>query len=269
VLVVLAATGIAVATHRSSGAPAAVPAAHEQAAGPTAAELRASHAAQHAAISRLVGSGHPVFCGGGDRPLVALTFDDGPGPYTRHTLRVLREHGARGTFFLVAREVLGWPALEDVPRLEAAQGAVGDHTYDHTSLPGDTADELDHEIGDALTVIQAATGGRTVRLFRPPFGAHDAASDAKVRGLGMLEVLWSVDTADSRGATADQILATVEHDARAGSIVLLHENRGTTRAVLPGILDALHRKGLRAVTVPELLAADPPSATQLRTGSCG
>jgi peptidoglycan/xylan/chitin deacetylase (PgdA/CDA1 family) len=227
-----------------------------------------SAAAQRSAIDRLVAAGHPVFCGGGAKPLVALTFDDGPGPYTRHTLQVLHQHGVRATFFLVAKEVVGWPSLKDVPAEEAERGAVGDHTYDHVSLEGLTADELTHEVSDARRVIEAATGGRPVRLFRPPFGAHDAPSDAEVHSQGMLEVLWSVDSADSRGATADQILATVEHDARPGSIVLLHENRGTTRKALPAILDALHRKGLRPVTVPELLAADPPTAQQLRSGSC-
>jgi peptidoglycan/xylan/chitin deacetylase (PgdA/CDA1 family) len=270
VVLVAATAGAVVATHHGDPASAEAGA---RGLGTTPAVVSAavhvSHEAQHAAIARLVASGRPVYCGGGTKPLVALTFDDGPGPYTRHTLRVLRAHHAKGTFFLVAREVLGWPALKDVPAKEAAQGAVGDHTYDHSSLPGMTADELTHQIGDAKTVIEAATGGRTVRLFRPPFGAHDAASDAKVHDLGMLEVLWSVDTADSRGATADEIRATVDRDVRPGSIVLLHENRGTTRQALPDILDTLARKGLRAVTVPELLALDPPSPQQLQSGSCG
>jgi peptidoglycan-N-acetylglucosamine deacetylase len=271
-VVALAIGGVAVATHRSNGAvptraaagrpPASSPAA------PTAAQLLAAHNAQHRAIARLIAAGHPVYCGGGNEPLVALTFDDGPGPYTRHTLQVLHQHGVQATFFLVAREVVGWPDLKDVPAREAAQGAVGDHTFDHVSLPGLSADDLSHEMGDALTVIQAADGDHRVRLFRPPYGAHDAAVDAKARSLRLLEVLWSVDTADSRGATADQILATVHRDVKAGSIVLLHENRGTTRKALPAILDDLASRGLRAVTVPELLAQDPPSAKQLAGGSC-
>ena len=266
--------GGAIAAHHGDGARAASEdgAQHNRHKAPAAAALtrqvHVSNEAQHAAIARLIRAGHPVYCGGGTKPLVALTFDDGPGPYTRHTLQVLKQHGAVGTFFLVAKEVVGWPDLKDVPAKEAAQGAVGDHTYDHVSLPGATADELTHEVGDAESVISAATGGREVRLFRPPFGAHDAALDAKVRELGMLEVLWSVDSADSRGATADEILATVEHDARPGSIILLHENRGTTRNALPRLLDALHRQGLQTVTVPELLALDPPTPHQLATGSC-
>jgi peptidoglycan/xylan/chitin deacetylase (PgdA/CDA1 family) len=226
-----------------------------------------NHNAEQAALARLIPYGSPVFCGGGTKPLVALTFDDGPGPNTRHTLKVLRRHGARGTFFVVAREVTGWPGLADVPRKEAAQGAVGNHTYDHVSLPGLSADQLQHEVGDALTLIGAAAG-RSVRLFRPPYGAHDPAVDAKVRSLGMLEVLWSVESGDSSGATADQIVDAIRRNARAGSIVLLHENRGTTRNALPRVLDVLREKGLSAVTVPELLSQDPPSVRQLRTGSC-
>ncbi len=268
-LLTVAVAGVAIATHHGDGAGAAPgtrPVAAENR--PNLPAFRVPAAAQRAAIDRLVGAGRPVFCGGDAKPLVALTFDDGPGPYTRHTLQVLHEHGVRATFFLVAKEVVGWPSLKDVPAKEAERGAVGDHTYDHVSLEGLTADDLHHEVADARRVIEAATGGRRVRLFRPPFGAHDAASDADVRSEGMLEVLWSVDSADSRGATPDQILGTVQRDARPGSIVLLHENRGTTRKALPGILDALRRKGLRPVTVPELLAADPPTSRQLRSGSC-
>jgi len=262
-------TGIAIASHgRNGGDPARAAGTHQEATGADALkEFHVSHEAQHAAIARLIRLGHPVYCGGGTKPLVALTFDDGPGPYTRHTLQLLHRSGAKGTFFLVARVVLGWPDLVDVPKREAAQGAVGDHTYTHSSLPGMSPDSLHHEISDALDVVQAATG-TTVRLFRPPFGAHDAASDEMVHELGMLQVLWNVDSEDSQGATADQILATIRAQVRPGSIVLLHENRGTTRKALPAILQTLKARGLRAVTVPELLAADPPSPEQLRTGSC-
>jgi len=274
-ILAVAMVGGAIAAHYNDGARAASTAgSHHRAskdAPGAAAAARPMHVpqlAQQSAIARLIAAGHPVYCGGGAKPLVALTFDDGPGPYTRHTLQVLHQHGAVGTFFLVAKEVVGWPALKDVPAEEAAQGAVGDHTYDHVSLPGASAGELQHEVGDAQSVISAATGGRAIRLFRPPYGAHDAALDAEVRSLGMLEILWSVDSGDSRGATADQVLSTVEHDVRPGSIVLLHENRGTTRNALPRLLDDLHRKGFRMVTVPELLALDPPTPQQLAAGSC-
>lgn len=270
-LVALSVTAVALVTRGSGGAPAQPAAANEAGhhgrQGVPANPVAATRAQQRAAVERLAAAGSPVYCGGGTKPLVALTFDDGPGPYTRHTLSVLRDHHARATFFLVAKEVVGWPNLGDVPHKEAVQGAVGDHSFDHTSLPGTTPDDLDHQVVDALTVIEAATKS-PVRLFRPPYGAHDAAVDDEVRGRGMLQVLWSVDSLDSRGATADDIVATLREDLRPGSIVLLHENRGTTRNALPRILGLLRQRHLRAVTVPELLAADPPSPEQLRSGSC-
>jgi peptidoglycan/xylan/chitin deacetylase (PgdA/CDA1 family) len=267
-LVAIVVTGVALVSRGSDGAPSTSAAAGESKhLGGPANPLAASPAEQRAAVDRIGGVGRPVLCGGGSKPLVALTFDDGPGPYTRYTLRVLREHHARATFFLVAKEVLGWPGLADIPRTEAVHDAVGNHTFDHSSLPGLTADELDHQLGDAQTVIEAAAK-RDVRLFRPPYGARDAAVDAEVGSLGMLQVLWSVDTVDSRGATAGDIVATIRSDVRPGSIVLLHENRGTTRNALPRILDVLRERHLRAVTVPELLAADPPSPAQLSSGSC-
>jgi peptidoglycan/xylan/chitin deacetylase (PgdA/CDA1 family) len=192
----------------------------------------------------------------------------GPLKFAGHQVcHVLRAHRVRATFFLVGKEVTGWPALVDVPRETARRNAIGDHTYDHVSVAGASPETLDREIGDAQGTIRSSAGV-PVRLFRPPFGLHDAASDAAVRARGMLEVLWNVDSGDSRGATAAQILDAVRTHAAHGSIILLHENRGTTQAALPRILDVLRNRGLRPVTVPELLANDPPRPEQLRTASC-
>jgi peptidoglycan/xylan/chitin deacetylase (PgdA/CDA1 family) len=219
-------------------------------------------------LQRLISYGYPVRCGGGRRNLVALTFDDGPGPYTHQVVDILKRAGARATFFIVAKEIENWPKLGDEPRLEASVAAIGDHTYDHIDLLGATQAVLTHEISDSQRLI-ADHAGVPVRLFRPPYGHHDAAVDREVRGLGMLQVLWSADSRDGiAGETAGQVLAAVKQGLRPGAIVLMHENRGTTLAVLPRILQAVRQRGLRPVTVPELLAADPPSLSRLRSGSC-
>lgn len=221
-----------------------------------------------ATLTRLIASGHPVLCGGGTKPLVALTFDDGPGPYTRKVVRILRAQGARATFFIVARELVDWPDLGHEPVEEARIGAIGDHTYDHVDLPGVPAAQLQHEVVDAKALIEERAG-TDVRLFRPPYGHHDAAVDHAVRAAGMLEVLWSIDSGDGLdGVTGRAVLDTVVGQVRPGAIVLMHENRGTTLHVLPKILLAIRRKGLHTVSVPELLAADPPTDAQLTSGSC-
>ncbi len=82
-------------------------------------------------------------------------------------------------------------------------------------------------------------------------------------------MLWSVDSADSRGANFAQIERNVIGGLRAGAIILMHENHGQTVRALLSIFAALHRDHLRAVSVPRLLADDPPSAAQLRAGGAG
>jgi peptidoglycan/xylan/chitin deacetylase (PgdA/CDA1 family) len=223
--------------------------------------------AQQQELDRLMSLGYPIRCGGGNQRLVALTFDDGPGPYTAKTLRLLRKGGARATFFIVGRELVDWPNLAHMPRHELKAGALGDHTWDHPSLPGLSQDQLDEEIGRTQQAVARASGA-PVKLFRPPYGATDAAVDRTVRSLGMVEVLWTVDSGDSVATSWHQVLADVMEGLKPGAIILMHENRGTTLNALPTIIHRIAQRGYRMVSVPELLAADPPSEDQLRNGTC-
>jgi peptidoglycan/xylan/chitin deacetylase (PgdA/CDA1 family) len=226
---------------------------------PTAAE-------QEAALHRFRAVGLPIWCGGGRRGrYVALTFDDGPGPYTPIALNRLRAVGARATFFLVGRKLAGGERL--VAR-EHAQGAVGDHAWTHDYLPGMAAQEAAGEVERTQRAIRRA-GGSSVRLWRPPFAASTPALDRRARELGLLKILWSVDSRDALGDEHAAIARNVIRGLRPGSIVLLHENRGQTLRALRRILPALRRLRVQAVTVPELLVLDPPSVEQLRRRARG
>jgi peptidoglycan/xylan/chitin deacetylase (PgdA/CDA1 family) len=217
-------------------------------------------------LERIAALGEPVYCGAGRQPLVALTFDDGPGPYTQETIDLLRSRGMTATFFTVGK-LYADPRFQGLLREEARLGAVGDHTWDHVSVDGMTPSELDAEIGHTRRVA-SSEAGEPVFLFRPPLGQHDAAADAYLRSHGMIDVLWSVDSEDSQGANAFQIFRNVRDHLSPGDIVLLHENRGTTQAALPRILELVRRRGLQTVTVPQLLTMDPPSTGQLRSHTC-
>lgn len=219
-----------------------------------------------AALDRFAGLGYPVRCGGGTERVVALTFDDGPGPYTEQTLDQLEAGGVRATFFLNGIK------LEDrflhLPSREAAMGAVGNHTWNHVDATGLSSEGMVAEIDETSRALGEATG-TAVRLFRPPFGAYDDEVQAHVRALGMVTVLWSVDSGDAAADVTGSVeMATLRDEIRPGSIILLHENRGSTQHVLPNLLRLLARRDLRPVTVPELLAIDPPSVDQLRSGTC-
>jgi peptidoglycan-N-acetylglucosamine deacetylase len=216
-------------------------------------------------VRRLARLGKPVYCGGRHRPYVALTFDDGPGPSTAAAVRELLRRRVPATFFLVGQNVARYRSL--LP-LEAQAGAIGDHTFHHVQLTALALTDAGREIDDAARAITAATHA-PVRLMRPPSGARTPPVDAVVRAEGMLQVLWDVDVQDIEGADTAAVVGAVRRHARPGSIVLMHENEGQTLAALPQVLDALARKHLRPVTVPELIAADPPSPAQLEAGPTG
>lgn len=212
--------------------------------------------------------GLPLYCGAAHGRDVALTFDDGPGPSTAAALALLRRFGERATFFLVGRNLADWPGL---PRAELGLGALGDHTWSHPFLTRLAPRALDWQIAHTKAAIERATGS-TVRLFRPPYGFHDRAVDREAGRLGMLEVLWSLDSGDSYpppGASARQMVKTVARRLRPGAIVLMHENRAQTMQALAPILRLLRARGLRSVSVPQLLEHDPPGLAQLRAGIGG
>jgi peptidoglycan/xylan/chitin deacetylase (PgdA/CDA1 family) len=260
--------------HRATSAPRASAADHGRG-GPDrgddpkdggSAQRTALGSAQRTTLDRLVRLGEPIYCGGGTEPLVALTFDDGPGILSPLALKQLERHDAPATFFLVGK-LIGEPQFHGTVRDEARIGVIGDHTWDHTIMTKGSPREYMDQIARTRAAAQRASG-QSVRLFRPPFGAHDAALDRWLRSRGMLEVIWSIDSGDSQGASADKIYRTVKANLSPGDIILLHDNRGTTEGALPRILDLLDARGLTPVTVPELLTQDPPSTSQVRHHTC-
>jgi len=216
-------------------------------------------------LDALVAAGKPVYCGAGRQRLVALTFDDGPGPYTKFAIDELGRAHARVTWFLVGRNLQ--PNAARLPQ-EQALGELADHTWTHPALTGLSADAATSEIQRTRDAV-AAAAGRPTRLFRPPYGLRNSGIDDTVRRLGLIDVIWSVDSLDSAGADKHGIARAVIGNLHPGAIVLMHENRGQTIQALHKILPALRRKHLEAVPVSELLQRDPPSRAQLDRGRNG
>ncbi len=225
-----------------------------------------------AEVHRLIALGKPIYCAAPRGDEVALTFDDGPGPYTRLMIDKLRKHGLRATFFVVGRNIplVSTAGGSSIVREERTIGAVGDHTFTHPLLTALSPSQAEGEIVRTQRALARASGG-PVFLFRPPYGAHDARIDAIARAHGLLQILWTVDSRDSLGASYAQIERNVISGLRPGAIVLMHENHGQTVRAMLSVFAALQRRHLRAVSVPQLLRDDPPSLAQVRAGgsACG
>jgi peptidoglycan/xylan/chitin deacetylase (PgdA/CDA1 family) len=227
--------------------------------------LPAEESAETPELRKLVAMGKPIYCAAPRGNEVALTFDDGPGTYTKLAIAKLRKHRLKATFFIVGRNIALQPSSI---RRERSLGAVGDHTFTHPLLTALSPALAESEIVRTQHAVEGASGG-PVFLFRPPYGAHDATIDSIARAHGLLEILWTVDSRDSLGASYAQIEQNVAKGMRPGAIILMHENHGQTIRAMLGIFAALQRRHMRAVSVPRLLSDDPPSANQVRAGGRG
>jgi peptidoglycan/xylan/chitin deacetylase (PgdA/CDA1 family) len=167
-------------------------------------------------------------CEGG---AVGLTFDDGPGPNTPAVLDALRAAQLRATFFLVGYNASTYPDM--VRRIVDEGHAIGNHTFSHVDLTTMTSSEIEREIQMNADLIQSIIGVRP-RFVRPPFGATNKRVRAKIAELGLIEVLWTVDSKDWNGADTATILNQVTR-VQPGGIVLMHDRMPTTLAAIPSI----------------------------------
>lgn len=186
---------------------------------------------------------------------VALTFDDGPNPdYTAAISRVLREAGARATFFLVGERAKRYPSL--VEQLLADGHELANHSMTHAEFVRLPYSQLAAEI-EPPHQLRDLRGAPVLkhRLFRPPKGVLNARVLYYCVRHGHRIVLWSVDPKDFRATSAEQILAFFDgRPLDTGDIVLLHDKTDAMLSALPRLLDRIQRQGLTPVTVSELLA---------------
>ena len=182
--------------------------------------------------------------------VIALTFDDGPGPYTAHLLDVLDQYGAKATFFLIGSKV---SSQANVVRSIHARGhQLGNHSWSHPELPKLPVDQIAGEIDRTNDAIKQATGV-TPTVMRPPYGAVNSAVLEQLRLRGMSSILWSVDTRDWADRNSEIVCSRAVAGAHPGAIILMHDIHQTSVGAVPCILSALKQQGYSFVTVQGLL----------------
>ena len=205
-----------------------------------------------------------------DRPLVALTFDDGPMPaYTPEYLDMLREKRVRATFNLVGRSALAHPDL--VRREIADRHQVENHSWSHRDLSTASPTEAIAEVHRGTDALESLTG-RAPRYFRPPLGNISGATLAAVASAQQDVLLWSVQLREAAldvDANVAHVLARVE----PGSILLAHDashhtiDRRVGLRALPVIIERLRDRGFEFVTVDELVQSGTPIGPPQQAGT--
>lgn len=196
-------------------------------------------------------------------PWIALTFDDGPHPQdTPPLLDLLDRYGAKATFFVVGKSARDHPEL--IERIAGAGHALGNHTWDHLSMPSLTGRFRRRQLAWTEEVL----GPRSSGLFRPPYGEQSLGSRLDAARMGLQVVCWDVIAEDWRDDPPEVMLARIYRRLRRGSIVLFHDtlyttveeryrDRGPTLATVEKLLQDLGDR-YRFVTVPELMKRGRP-----------
>lgn len=181
-----------------------------------------------------------------DKPMIALTFDDGPSKYTPEILKVLKENNSAATFFVVGSQV---EMFGDILSQMAEEGnEIGNHTYNHKDLETVTDEELYKQIKGTDDLIYNASG-YTPTIMRPPYGSSDEELNKKII---KPVIKWSVDTLDWKNRDTETIVNTILENVKDGDIVLMHDLYESTAEAAKIVIPKLTEKGYQLVTVSEL-----------------
>ncbi|MFR5601976.1 MAG: polysaccharide deacetylase family protein [Lachnospiraceae bacterium] len=182
-----------------------------------------------------------------DRPMIALTFDDGPRPEVGNRIMdCLAQYGGKATFFVVGSRVPGNEA--ELQRMIAEGHEIGNHSQDHKYFNKLNAQQIRAQVDGCAAAVQAAAGVAPM-MVRLPGGNKNATVLAEVTEP---IVLWTIDTLDWKTQNAQKTIDAVVGKAKDGDIVLMHELYSASGDAAVQIIPKLVEQGFQLVTVSEM-----------------
>lgn len=183
------------------------------------------------------------------KPMIALTFDDGPAKATSRILDSLEANGARATFYMVGNRMNSYQST--VQRMQALGCELGSHSWDHTYLTRLSASGIHTNLNRFDSNLQAITGVRSVTM-RPPGGFINGSVREALASYGQPAIMWSIDTMDWKTQNAKSTINTVLSKVQDGDIVLMHDLYGATASAAESLIPELIKRGYQLVTISEL-----------------
>ncbi len=183
---------------------------------------------------------------------IAITFDDGPDLNTLKILDLLSKYNVRGTFFCIGKQIEKHPEI--LKKIIKNNHIIGNHTFSHDKLIDIYGTErFIKEIEAADTIIEKITGKKTM-LFRPPYGITNPNIAKAVKKSGHFVIGWNKRSYDTTIPSERMILKRITKDLKSGDIILLHDTKKITVAVLEQLLLFLQSNNFTTVTIDELFS---------------
>src|SRR5216110_691904 len=190
-------------------------------------------------------------------PHIAMTFDDGPSPtLTPKLLDLLATRHIKVTFFVIGENVAEHPEI--VARAAREGHEIGNHSWSHPNFGKMSDDNVRSQLRRTDDAIRSAMGIRPT-LLRPPYGSITAREKRWIHDeFGYRIILWDVDPYDWKRPGPAVVRNRIFKETRPGSIVLSHDIHPRTIEAMPSTFDELQAKGLKFVTVSELIRMAVP-----------
>lgn len=182
-----------------------------------------------------------------DKPMVALTFDDGPAVHTEDILKILKENEARATFFVCGNNSSAYPEI--LKQMVDMGCQIGNHTMYHSRLTEQSDDEMSADIEDLNDIVEQATGVRP-KLIRPPYGEIDRRVRSNLSSYAF--IMWNLDPQDWLYRDAKKVSKHILAEVKDGDIILAHDIHDSTAEAAKKFIPKLREKGFQLVTIDEL-----------------
>lgn len=181
-----------------------------------------------------------------NKPMISLTYDDGPSKYTQELLDVLKENNSTATFFVVGLQV---NKNKDVlSRMIEEGNQIGNHSFDHKRLTTLSDEELDNQINNTDTLVYEAALYKPY-VMRPPYGS---TSENLIKKLQKPIIKWSIDTRDWENRNAETITQIILDNVKDGDIILMHDLYESSLEASKIVIPELIKRGYQLVTVSEM-----------------
>ncbi|KAG0230719.1 chitin deacetylase [Actinomortierella wolfii] len=196
---------------------------------------------------------------------VALTYDDGPSPYTQALVDYLNSKNVKATFFVNGNNN---GRIEDhataVHNAYMSGHQIGSHTYSHEDLNTLNNTGIAYQMSTLDNQIKNIIGVRPL-FMRPPYGNADERVVSYLTSLGYYVTNWNIDSNDWRyGNDIEKAFSeytTILSSATAksrGYIALHHDTyQSTVQGLTPRVVDYLQTNGYQMVTVGHCLGLEP------------